>query len=69
MLCQLFKRQLLKMIKHTQTIHRLFTNGLRVIGHFVGLTLKRLNTLNDFKKMQLYNDNNWLLLSKNVTYK
>ena len=38
-----FKRQIYKMVKHTQTIRRLLsTNCLSVFDHFVGLVLKGL---------------------------
>ena len=40
---QPFKRQLHKMVEHSQTIRRLLpTNCLNVCDHFVGLALKRL---------------------------
>ena len=41
-----FKRQPNKMVKHTQTKHRLLpTNCLRVFDHFVGLNFKELRPI------------------------
>ena len=39
------KRQLHKMVKHTQTIRRLFTDELFQFDHFVGLALKGLKLI------------------------
>ena len=51
-----FKRQLHKMVKHTQTICGLLpmpTNYLSLFDHFVGLVIKGLITLFFFYKMSL----------------
>ena len=49
----IIKRQPQKMVKHTQTIRRLFqTNCLTVFDHFVRLSLKGLNySFNDGQKL------------------
>ena len=60
----ILKRQLHKMVKHTQTIRRFLpTNCLSVFDHYVGLALKGLNSLINMTSISMlkkWNYGSWI---------